>query len=91
MKRFVGLRGEERKIIDGSRVWKFGKVGFENVDVVNMVIGKSVKIGKEKGIVKGSRMVVDGRDVSGRGIGYERKDYMIERVKRVVGEVVKVE
>ena len=50
LKRFLGLSPEETNIIDASTLSKFRKLRFENVDVLNILIAKTLKIAKDKGI-----------------------------------------
>jgi transposase len=59
LKRFLGLSPEETNIIDASTLSKFRKLRFENVDVLNILIAKTLKIAKDKGILKGSTILVD--------------------------------
>ena len=84
LKRFLGLSPEETNIIDASTLSKFRKLRFENVDVLNVLIAKTLKIAKDKGILKGSTILVDATHVTARAIRYDSKDYIIHRVNTLV-------
>lgn len=43
LKRFLGLSPEETNIIDASTLSKFRKLRFEDVDVLNVLIAKTLK------------------------------------------------
>lgn len=90
LKRFLGLSPEETNIIDASTLSKFRKLRFENVDVLNVLIAKTLKIAKDKGILKGSTILVDATHVTARAIRYDSKDYIIHRVNTLVRHLVKV-
>ena len=90
LKRFLGLSPEETNIIDASTLSKFRKLRFENVDVLNILIAKTLKIAKDKGILKGSTILVDATHVTARAIRYDSKDYIIHRVNTLVRHLVKV-
>ena len=84
LKRFLGLSPEETNIIDASTLSKFRKLRFENVDVLNVLIAKTLKIAKDKGILKGSTILVDATHVTARAVRYDSKDYIIHRVNTLV-------
>ena len=90
LKRFLGLSPEETNIIDASTLYKFRKLRFENVDVLNVLIAKTLKIAKDKGILKGSTILVDATHVTARAVRYDSKDYIIHRVNTLVRHLVKV-
>ena len=49
-------------MINGSWLRKLGGVGVKDMEVLDVVMKKSVCIGIEGGVVKCRRMIVDGRD-----------------------------
>ena len=90
LKRFLRLRPEETNIIDASTLSKFRKLRFEDVDVLNVLIARTLKIAKDNGLLKGNTILVDSTHVTARAIRYDSKDYIIHRVNTLVRHLVKV-
>lgn len=90
LKRFLRLRPEETNIIDASTLSKFRKLRFEDVDVLNVLIAKTLKIAKDNGLLKGNTILVDATHVTARAVRYDSKDYIIHRVNTLVRHLVKV-
>lgn len=72
-KRFLRLRPEETNIIDARTLSKFRKLRFEDVDVLNVLIAKTLKIAKDNGLLKGNTILVDATHVTARAVRYDSK------------------
>ncbi len=57
-KYFLGMTPEEG-VIDASSLCKFRKLRLKDMDLLNLLIGKTVTIALEKGIIKSKSIIVD--------------------------------
>ncbi len=64
-KYFLGLHPED-DVINPSSLSKFRKLRLKNMDLMNMLIGKTVGIAIEKGILKSNSIIVDSTHTTSR-------------------------
>lgn len=58
-KYFLGMTPEETELINPSSLCKFRKLRLKDKDMLNLLIGKTVKIAIEKGIIKSKTIIMD--------------------------------
>lgn len=57
-KYFLGLAPEETKLIDPSSLTKFRRLRLKDMDLLNLLINKTVEIAIQKGIIKNKRSII---------------------------------
>lgn len=68
-KYFLGMSPEE-DVIDASTLTKFRKLRLKDVELLDMLIGKTVDIAIEKGIIKSNTIIVDATHSGSRSNPY---------------------
>lgn len=68
-KYFLGMAPEE-DVINASSLCKFRKLRLEDMDLMNLLIQKSVEIAIEKGIIKSRTIIVDATHTEARSNPY---------------------
>ena len=82
---FLGLNPED-DVIDPSLLSKFRRQRLQDVDLLSLLISKSVAMAIEKGIIKRkSDIIVDATHELAKSITYNPVDYM----KKMVGQILK--
>lgn len=65
-KYFLGMNPEETDLINPSSLCKFRKLRLKDEDLLDMLIGKTVSIAIEKGIIKSRTIIVDATHTGSR-------------------------
>ena len=82
-KYFLDLSPEETNLIDPSSLCKFRKLRLKDVDLMNLLIGKTISVAKQKGLIKKGTIIVDATHTTARAIAYNPVDYLRLRVNRL--------
>jgi transposase len=69
-KYFLGLAPKDTDMINPSTLCKFRKLGLRDKDMLNLLIGKTVSIAIEKGIIKSRTIIVDSTHTNSRSNPY---------------------
>jgi len=78
-KYFLDMAPEEN-VIDSSSLTKFRKQRLKNMDILDLLIGKTVSIALEKGIITGKAIIVDSTHTKARYNLMSHHDALFERV-----------
>lgn len=65
-KYFLGMNPEETDLINPSSLCKFRKLRLKDANLLDMLIGKTVSIAIEKGIIKSRTIIVDATHTGSR-------------------------
>ena len=79
-KYFLDMAPEE-KVIDPSSLTKFRKLRLKDVNLLDMLIGKTVEIAIEKGIIKSKSIIVDATHTKARYNQKTPREILMERSK----------
>lgn len=82
-KYFLDMAPEETNLIDPSSLAKFRKLRLKSVDLLSLLIGRTIAIAKKKGLIKKGTVIIDATHTTARAIIYKPVDYMILRVSRL--------
>lgn len=82
-KYFLDISPEETNLIDPSSLAKFRKLRLKNVDLMNLLIGRTIMIAKQKGLIKKGTIILDATHTKARAIAYNPIDYLRLRVNRL--------
>jgi len=78
MKYFLDMAPEEN-VIDPSSLTKFRKQRLKNMEILDMLIGKTVEIALEKGVIKSKAIIVDSTHTYARYNLLSHHDALVER------------
>ena len=81
-KYFLDMAPED-EVIDPSSLTKFRKLRLQGVGLLDMLIGKTVEIALEKGIIKSKAIIVDSTHTKARYNQKSPKEYLQEKSKNV--------
>lgn len=87
-KRFLGLMPED-DVIDPSLLTKFRRQRLKDVDLLDMLIGKTVGVAMEKGIIKTKTVIVDATHTLSRANALSPIDVLKLRSKEVRDRICK--
>ena len=87
-KRFLGLMPEE-DVIDPSLLTKFRRQRLKDVNLLDMLIGKTVGVAMEKGIIKTKTIIVDATHTISRANALSPIDVLKLRSKEVRDRICK--
>jgi transposase len=79
-KYFLEMTPEE-SVIDPSSLTKFRKLRLKDTDLLNLLIGKTVSIALEKGVIKSRSIIVDATHSLSRSNPYSALEVLRERSK----------
>lgn len=82
-KYFLGLSPEETELINPSSLCKFRRLRLKDKDMLNLLIGKTVSIAIEKGIIKSKTIIVDATHTGSRSNPYSPVDILKLRSKQL--------
>jgi transposase len=71
----------EQAVIDASSLTKFRKLRLKDTDLLNLLIGKTVSIAIEKGIIRSKSIIVDATHSFSRSNPYSALEVLRERSK----------
>ena len=84
MKYFLGYRPEETEFIDPSLLTKFRRTRLKDTDLLNVLIGKTVEIGKKKGIIHDhEKIIVDSTHTNALYQHISPREELIRRAKEL--------
>ena len=81
-KYFLDMAPED-EVIDPSSLTKFRRLRLQDVGLLDMLIGKTVEIALEKGIIKSKSIIVDATHTKARYNQKSPKQYLQEKSKNV--------
>lgn len=79
-KYFLGMTPEE-DVINPSSLTKFRKLRLKDSDLLNLLIGKTVRIAIEKGIIKSKSIILDATHTLSRSNPFSALEVLKERSK----------
>lgn len=82
-KYFLGMPPENTDIINPSSLCKFRKLRLKDKDLLNLLIGKTVEIAIEKGIIKSRTIIVDATHTGSRSNPYSPIEILRLRSKQL--------
>ena len=82
-KYFLDLSPEETNLIDPSSLCKFRKLRLKDVELMNLLIGKTISVAKQRGLIKKGTVIIDATHTTARAIAYNPIDYLRLRVNRL--------
>lgn len=82
-KYFLDLAPEDTNLIDPSSLCKFRKLRLKDLDLMNLLIGKTISVARSKGLIKKSTVIIDATHTTARAIAYNPVDYLRLRVNRL--------
>ena len=82
-KYFLGMTPENTDIINPSSLCKFRKLRIKDKDLLNLLIGKTVEIAIEKGIIKSRTIIVDATHTGSRSNPYSPIEILRLRSKQL--------
>lgn len=75
-KYFLGLTPEETNLINPSSLCKFRRLRLKDKDLLDLLIGKTVSIAVEKGVIKSKTIIVDATHTGSRSNPYSPIDIL---------------
>lgn len=90
-KYFLNMTPEDTDLIDPSSLTKFRKLRLKDMDLLDLLIGKTVAIAKEKGILVSKTIIVDATHTKARYNQKSAREVLLERAKVLRKEVYRVD
>lgn len=81
----------EGAVIEPSSLTKFRKLRLKNMDLLDMLINKTVEIAIEKGIIKSKSIIVDATHTKARYNQKSPKEILMDRSKKLRKSVYKID
>jgi len=82
-KYFLDMAPEEVNLIDPSSLAKFRKLRLKSIDLLNLLIGRTIAIAKQKKLIKKGTIIIDATHTSARAMVYKPVVYMHMRINRL--------
>ncbi len=82
-KYFLGMAPENTDLINPGSLCKFRKLRLKDKDLLNLLIGKTVEIAIEKGIIKSRTIIVDATHTGSRSNPYSPVEILRLRSKQL--------
>jgi len=82
-KYFLDMAPEETNMIDPSSLAKFRKLRLKSVDLLRLLIGRTMAIAKQKKLVKRGTIIIDATHSTARAIIYKPSDYLHMRINNL--------
>lgn len=89
-KYFLNLVPEETDLINPSSLTKFRKLRLKNMNILDMLIGKTVEIALEKGVLLSKTLIVDATHTKSKYNKKSVQEVLLERAKLLRKEVYSV-
>lgn len=89
-KYFLGMAPEDM-VIESSSLTKFRKLRLKDVNLLDMLIGKTVEIAMEKGIIKSKSIIVDATHTKARYNQKSPKEILLDRSKKLRKSVYEID
>ena len=90
-KYFLNLTPEDTELIDPSSLTKFRKLRLNDSNLLDLLIGKSVEIAIEKGILKSTTIIVDSTHSKARYNQKSAREALLERATALRKEIYRVD
>ena len=87
-KYFLGMTPENTDLINPSSLCKFRKLRLKDKDLLNLLIGKTVEIAVEKGIIKSRTIIVDATHTGSRSNPYSPVEILRLRSKQLRKSII---
>lgn len=81
-KYFLGM-APEAEVIDASTLTKFRKLRLQDADLLNLLIGKTVQLAIEKGIIKSKSIIVDATHTLSKSNSWNTIEVLRKRSKEL--------
>ena len=92
MKYFLGYRPEETEFIDPSLLTKFRRIRLKDSDLLDLLIGKTVEIGKEKGVIHDhEKIIVDSTHTNALYQHISPREELIKRARELRKSVYSID
>ncbi|SMP71047.1 IS1182 family transposase [Anoxynatronum buryatiense] len=90
-KYFLNMTPEDTDLIDPSSLTKFRKLRLKDMNLLDLLIGKTVAIAKERGILVSKTIIVDATHTKARYNQKSAREVLLERAKVLRKEVYRVD
>lgn len=80
-KYFLNMTPEDTDLIDPSSLTKFRKLRLKDMNLLDLLIGKTVAIAKEKGVLTSNAIIVDATHTKARYNQKSAREVLLERAK----------
>lgn len=82
-KYFLDMQPEDTDLIDPSTLCKFRKYRLKDSDLLTMLIGKTISMAKQKGIITKGTIIVDATHTHSRALVFDPVAYLHMRIQRL--------
>ena len=82
-KYFLDMNPEETNLIDPSSLSKFRKLRLKSLDLLNLLIGRTIMIAREKKLIRRSTIIIDATHSTARALSYDPREYLKLRISRL--------
>lgn len=89
-KYFLDMAPED-SVINSSSLTKFRKLRLQDISLLDMLIGKTVEIALEKGVIKSNTIIVDATHTKARYNQKSAKEFLLEKSKNVRKAVYQID
>lgn len=90
-KYFLNMTPEDTNLIDPSSLTKFRKLRLKDMNLLDLLIEKTVAIAKEKGVLTSTTIIVDATHTKARYNQKSAREVLLERAKSLRKEVYGVD
>jgi len=90
-KYFLNMTPEDTELIDPSSLTKFRKLRLKDMNLLDLLIGKTVAIAKEKGFLTSKSIIVDSTHTRARYNQKSAREVLLERAKALRKEIYSVD
>ena len=82
-KYFLDMTPEETNLIDASSLSKFRKLRLKSLDLLNLLIGRTIMIAREKKLIRRGTIIIDATHSTARALSYDPREYLKLRISRL--------
>ena len=82
-KYFLDMSPEETKLIDPSSLTKFRKLRLRSLDLLNLLIGRTIMLAREKKLIRRGTIIIDATHSTARALSYDPREYLKLRISRL--------
>lgn len=90
-KYFLDLAPEDTELINSSSLTKFRKLRLKDMNLLDLLIGKTVEIALEAGVLKSKTIILDATHTKARYNQQSAREVLLERAKLLRKEVYSVD
>ena len=87
-KYFLDMQPEDTDMIDPSSLCKFRKLRLKDSGLLSMLVGKTISIAKQKGIITRGTIIIDATHTRSRALAFDPVAYLRMRVQRLKHSLV---